>query len=253
MHFCRVQFFTCEYKMLHPSTISAIASGIFLLLVFIFSFRFLSSVQNAETTTKNPSIARSKPLTEEEKRKLERRLQKEAARAERELHERRQKEARDTARPSLYEEKLKRRENERETEQQRLEEERKSREIELSDEYSKWKTQIAVVDDFSIENDLKQRDRSIEAFISHLRKTKRSEAESIASIFQLSVEQVVSRVEELENQGIICGVFDDRARYLVLTLNEKESIKASIVGLTERKSLSEIHNIISKSVSLVSS
>ena len=229
-------------------SIVAGACALFLVLVCIASFWYLQTAGNR--ALKKPSAGSSAPrtLTEEQRKALERKLEREAARLNLELEQRRKEEARETAKPSFYEEKLRKREQERISKMQELEEEERKRDADLNAQYKKWKNKLTVVEVSEQNDTIHQRERSLDEFISHLINAKRCDVQSLASIFQLSIDQVVSRIHELEKQAKIYGIFDDQGRYLVLSESEMEGIKTVLSLLDERLSLNEIHSQISKLV-----
>ena len=230
-------------------SIVAVACALFLVVVCIASFWYLQTA-GIRALPKPPSTPSSAPrtLTEEQRKALERKLEREAARLNLELEQRRQKEARETAKPSFYEDKLRKREQERISKAQELEEEERTRDADLNAQYKNWKNKLSVVEVSEQDDTINPRYRSLDEFISHLIKAKRCDVQSLASIFQLSIDQVVSRILELENQGKIYGIFDDQGRYLVLSKLEMGEIKNIVWALDERVSLNEIHSHISKLV-----
>jgi hypothetical protein len=233
-----------------PSALLATLSGIFLILIFIVSLWALRQVQapKAETKKQPPASSSSKALSEVERNQLKRRLERETARINREEEEQRRKDALETAKPSFYEDKLRKREQQRMLQETAEENEKQIRERNINAQYSKWKTQITVVD--GSRETISHLPASVEEFIAHLTHKKRIEIETVASLFRLSVDQVLARIAALENQGRLFGIIDDQARYLQISVEEMTGIKNVIDQFDERLPINELHYRISKSISI---
>lgn len=173
-------------------------------------------------------------LSAQEERDLARRLEKQAQRIERERQAEAAREAAEIAKPSLYQEKLRKREEDR-LDRERLETvETQKREKELE----RWKSSITVQDE-----GVEQPPRdigSVHEFISYIEEHKVVDIETLAESFRLSVDQAIKRIEDLERQNLLYGVLDDRCRYIRITRDEVRAIKDSIEGSSSRVSVGTI-------------
>jgi len=118
-----------------------------------------------------------------------------------------------------------------------LEEERLKKEQE---EYDQWK------DMFSVENTGDQ-DEEIEAesqgllgeFVHFIKLRKVVVLEELASEFNLRTEQAINRVQALEKMGHLTGVFDERGKYIEVSLKEMEEL-AEFIRKRGRVSIRDI-------------
>jgi hypothetical protein len=126
---------------------------------------------------------------------------------------------------------IKEREMKREEEQKKeedamnkLKEEQKKKEEE---EYNKWKDFMAVQDEGEENVDNNSEDL-INDFINYIKLRKVVNLEDLSGEFKLSASDLVDRLKHLESQGRICGIIDDRGKYIYMT--EKE-LQVSIVNI----------------------
>jgi hypothetical protein len=128
--------------------------------------------------------------------------------------------------------KLKEQEKEREVREREMkrEEERKKEEDALNkikeelkkkeeDEYNKWKD-FMVVKDEGEENVDNNSEDLINDFINYVKLRKVVNLEDLSGEFKISANDLVDRLKHLESQGRICGIIDDRGKYIYMT--EKE-------------------------------
>jgi len=228
------------------SSILALLSLCFIILVFIVSFWFLRRVSFAR-----PSVAecdnrdgQNRALTAQERQQLERRMQREAMRARREEEERVRQEAHEMAKPSLYQEKLRKREEER------LARERAEAEItgklqeQETNEYGKWKNKISI----SEEGDGDVESVSVEDFVSYIRENKIVDIETLSARFNLKPDQVISRLQSLEAANHLFGVIDDRGRYFFISSNEIDAIKEALENASKRLRPDEIQRLVNSAI-----
>ncbi|EKX73302.1 conserved hypothetical protein [Theileria equi strain WA] len=69
---------------------------------------------------------------------------------------------------------------------------------------------------------------SIEDFIEFITSKKLCNVEELSTRFSLKAEDVVKRINELEEQDRIFGLLDDQGRYIYITQNEVDSILSHI-------------------------
>ena len=226
----------------------ALGSILFLICVFALSFILLKRTIRTTNTAKigNTSENHRRVLNEEERARVAQRLEREALRERREIERLRQQEAYETAKPSAYAEKLRKREEERllrEAEEAREKNERESKE---AAEYEKWKSQIHVTD--KGEDQENSSGALIEDFVECIRQDKILLIEDLASRFNLSTQTVVDRIRDLNQQGIVRGCFDDRGRYIPIHDNLVRSINQCINAYQERFQVSAIQVAINEAL-----
>ena len=226
-----------------PSQIHlAVAGLVFLVVVFVVSVVYLQRSQRKQDDKKTGPRPRG-ALNPEEERRLARHLERTAQRQERERREQAAREAEETARPNLYKEKIRIREEERLERERRDQEEAQSRDREVE----KWKNAISKVDEGN-EKPL-HNIQSVEEFAQYIMKRKVVEVESLASTFRLEIPETISRINDLMSQSKLFGVFDDRGRYILLLESEVKAIQEHISALNSRKTIRDICSNVSSIVS----
>jgi hypothetical protein len=210
----------------------AVVSIVFLVLVCVVSYVLLLRSRNPTVSEKSNQGRRG--LNNQEEQQLRRRLEREAHRAERDRQELIAKEAAELAKPSLYKEKLRKREEER------LERERDeaSKATQAQQELEKWTSSIKVQDQGA---DVPIRDLgSVNEFVDYILSRKVVEIEAVADAFRLSVEQVLDRIADLEKQGKLYGVVDDRGRFVQISMDEIKMLVQGIKSMTSRQTIIQI-------------
>jgi hypothetical protein len=223
-------------------TTLAVGSFIFLIAVFIGSFLYLRRVQNKQDEQKSSEVKGA--LNADERRRLAQRLEREAARAERERRQEAAREASETARSNPYKEKLRLREEERLQREEREAEEAKERERELD----KWKSSITKVDEGQEES--ARNISSIQEFFEYITQRKVVAIEDLATAFKMEVRTAAARVDDLVNQGRLFGVFDDRGRFIQVSQREIEAIQHYVSGLKCRQSVRKLCEELGSRISL---
>ena len=141
-------------------------------------------------------------------------------------------EQRDYQKQILEMKKLKDQEKEREEREREMkrEEERKKEEDEMNklkeeqkkkeeDEFNKWKDFMVVQDEGEENVDINSEDL-INDLINYIKIRKLVSLEDLSGEFKLNANDLVDRLKHLENQSRICGIIDDRGKYIYMT--EKE-------------------------------
>jgi len=123
--------------------------------------------------------------------------------------------------------KYKQKQAEKDAERERHEEEEKRAEEEKArreqEEFDKWKVSFAVeAEGEDTAADLGE--SAVERFIEHIQLRKVVHLEDVASRFQMRTAAVVNRIKELEKLGRLSGIFDDRGKYVYVTLEEMQSV-----------------------------
>ena len=225
----------------------ALGSIVFLVIVFAVSFFLLQRTIRRAAQRKdhvNPNQSK-RILSDEERMQIERRLQREALRQQREAERVRQQEAYEAAKPSAYADKIRKREEQRmirEADELRSREEKERRD---ATEYDKWKSQIEVTDNGEDEED---NGGLIQQLIHCLGGNQIQLLEDIASRFNLSIQQIVDRVRDLEQQGAITGCLDDRGRYIPISLDFMDRVDRQLRTCSERIPASGIQSCINSAL-----
>jgi hypothetical protein len=63
-----------------------------------------------------------------------------------------------------------------------------------------------------------------------LKKAKLSLLEDLSHKFKLSTKEIVDKIKQLEQQGAVSGIFDERGKYLVIEQEEWSAIRNYITA-----------------------
>jgi hypothetical protein len=219
--------------------ILAALSLVFLATVFVASFWFLKRINQSDP--RRQVIGRT-DLTPQERYQLARRIEREALRARREQAAINQRGALDTARPSYYQDKLKKREEERlAREQAEFEANRIKQQAELA-QYDQWKTTISITSEGCEKGDIV----SVEQFIEYIQENRIVNIEQVASIFSLTPDQVISRISDLENYGKLFGNLDERGKYTVIMGDQITSLNVALETFGDRWNIDALRHLVSR-------
>eukprot|EP01027_Heterolobosea_sp_BB2_P018612 GEZU01026192.1.p1 GENE.GEZU01026192.1~~GEZU01026192.1.p1 ORF type:complete len:194 (-),score=62.75 GEZU01026192.1:819-1400(-) len=132
----------------------------------------------------------------------------------------------------------------------RLEKEKREQE-----EYEKWKSLISVEETGAVHDDA-MRDAEansglFQRFIKYIQDHKVVAFEDLAVAFKLRTEDVIKRVQELEAQGTITGIFDDRGKFIYITEDEMQAV-AKFIKSRGRVAIAELSAESSKLINLES-
>lgn len=176
--------------------------------------------------------------------KAEKKVQREAA--ERDREERRKREQ------LLQEERDKQAERERAEELRAEEAERmvrEEREKKEHEEYLKMKEAFSVEEEgFDQETDREQEENLLQEFLTYVKQNKVLILEDLAAHFGLKTASVVDRIKELQANGNLTGVIDDRGKFIYISEDELQAV-AKFVRQRGRISIAELvensNNLIS--------
>ncbi|XP_018339996.1 PREDICTED: DDRGK domain-containing protein 1 [Trachymyrmex septentrionalis] len=166
--------------------------------------------------------------------KAEKKIQREAAEREREEHKKREQ--------LLQEEKDKQAEKERVEELRAEEAEKKAREEKERQEYEEY---LKMKEAFSVEEEgYEQENRECEEnllqeFLAYIKLNKVLVLEDLAAHFGLKTANVVERIQELQANGNLTGVIDDRGKFIYISEDELEAV-AKFVRQRGRVSITEL-------------
>ncbi|CAD1474568.1 unnamed protein product, partial [Heterotrigona itama] len=166
--------------------------------------------------------------------KSEKRAQREIA--EREREERKKKEQ------LLQEERDKQSEKERAEELRQEEAEKKAREEKERkeyEEYLKMKEAFSVEEEGYDQEDKEDEENLLQEFLQYIKQNKVVVLEDLAAHFGLKASSIVERIQELQANGSLTGVIDDRGKFIYISQEELEAV-AKFVRQRGRVSITEL-------------
>lgn len=168
---------------------------------------------------------------------------KEAKRVQREqeLYDREQRKAKEAKEDA---ERKQQEEIEAEAERKKAEAERlakEERERKEHEEYLKMKAAFSVEEEGFEEGDEDEQDNLLADFIQYIKDNKVVVLEDLAVAFKLKTQQAIERIQELQADGTITGVIDDRGKFIYVSEEElvavakfiKQRGRVSIADLAE--------------------
>jgi len=197
-----------------------------------------------EAGIKVPDGKIGKKKMEKLQAKADKKLQREAEQREREENKKK--------REKLDEEEQMRREKEKEEERQQEEEERRLREEkEKRDqaEYEAMKAAFSVEDEGCDGGDEEDEENKLVKFVNYIKETKVVLLEDLAAQFQLKTQEAIDRVTQLQEDGILTGVIDDRGKFIFISQEELESV-AKFIRQQGRVSIADLALNSNKLISL---
>merc|ERR1711973_966053 len=168
--------------------------------------------------------------------KADKKLQREAEQKEREENKKK--------REKLEEEERQKREMEKEEERRQEEEERKLRE-----EYEKLKAAFSVEDEGCDAEDEEDEENRLLKFINYIKETKVVLLEDLAAQFKLKAQEAIDRVTQLQEDGLLTEVIDDRGKFIYISMEEMEAV-AKFIKQQGRVSISDLAMNSNKLVTL---
>ncbi|KAK7077972.1 DDRGK domain-containing protein 1 [Halocaridina rubra] len=110
----------------------------------------------------------------------------------------------------------------REEQERKEREEREQRELE---EYMKMKAQFEVEEEGFTEAADEDSERNLlEEFVNFIKASKVVVLEDLAAKFQLKTQDVINRVTDLQKEGQLTGVIDDRGKFIYISIEELEGV-----------------------------
>jgi len=169
-----------------------------------------------------PVIDPNKTYTKKELAKLQKKKEKADAREQMEEYLK-QKKLREIEKEKIQLERdLKRKEDEAKENEiiQKMKEDKEKKEAE---EFAKWEKMFQVKEEGVSKEEFNE--KVITEFINYVKLRKVVSLEDIAGTFKISSKEVVNRLNDLEACGRICGVIDDRGKYIFITDKELSNIE----------------------------
>lgn len=207
---------TTDPSVMNEAVLAALGI-IFIIVVFVASLVVLSKKPISTPVTQISGLRRA-VLDENERRRLEQRVLRQREREER---QRRYESAVAAAELNPYQEKLRRREDERLERGRAERQEIQRRQREESAEFDEWKRNISVVDSGASESGPV---KSVHELVSYVKERKIVELSAVASAFGIQPDDAMARLTELEKQGKLYGVIDEKSRYVFIEEDERRKI-----------------------------
>merc|ERR1712066_166229 len=184
-----------------------------------------------EAGIKVPEGKIGKKKMEKLQAKADKKLQREAEQKEREENKKKRDE----------EDRLKR-EQEKEEERKIEEEERKIREEKErkeQEEYEKLKAAFSVEDEGCDAGEEGDEENKLLNFINYIKETKVVLLEDLAAQFHLKTQEAIDRVTQLQADGLLTGVIDDRGKFIYVSQEELEAV-AKFIRQQGRVSIADL-------------
>lgn len=184
----------------------------------------------------------NKTYTKKEKMKMEKKRAKAEEREMREeyLKQKKEKQMQEELAYQMKEQKRKEEEAKEEEMIRKIKEEKEAKEIE---EYKQWEKTFAVAEEG--EGKVTFSDKVAEEFVTYIKLRKVISIEDLSGTFKLSSAETVNKLQELESLGKICGIIDDRGKYVYLTDKELQQIE-KLINTRGRISKQELINQCNK-------
>jgi len=197
-----------------------------------------------EAGIKVPDGKIGKKKLEKLQAKADKKLQREAEQKEREENKKK--------RDKLEEEEKLLREKEKEEERLQEEEERRIREEKErkeQEEYEKLKAAFSVEDEGCDAEDAEDEDNKLIKFINYIKETKVVLLEDLAAQFKLKTQEAIDRVNQLQEDGLLTGVIDDRGKFIYISREELDAV-AKFIKQQGRVSIADLAMNSNKLVTL---
>jgi len=197
-----------------------------------------------EAGIKVPEGKIGKKKMEKLQAKADKKLQREAEQKEREENKKK--------REKMDEEEKQKREKEKEEERKIEEEERKVREEkerQEQEEYEKLKAAFSVEDEGCDADQDGDEDNKLLRFINYIKETKVVLLEDLAAQFHLKTQEAIDRVTQLQTDGLLTGVIDDRGKFIYISQEELEAV-AKFIKQQGRVSITDLAMSSNKLITL---
>jgi len=187
-----------------------------------------------EAGIKVPDGKIGKKKLEKLQAKADKKLQREAEQREREENKKK--------RDKIEEEEKRRRDLEREEELRQEEEEisrREEKERKEQEEYEALKAAFSVEGEGCDAEDEGDEENRLLKFVNYIKETKVVLLEDLAAQFHLKTQEAIDRVTQLQEDGLLTGVIDDRGKFIYISQEELEAV-AKFIRQQGRVSISDL-------------
>ncbi|XP_034484679.1 DDRGK domain-containing protein 1 [Drosophila innubila] len=158
---------------------------------------------------------------------------------EQELHDREQRKVKEAQEEA---ERKQQDELEAEVERKKAESERlakEERERKEHEEYLKMKAAFSIEEEGYEEGDADEKENLLADFIQYIKDNKVVLLEDLATAFKLKTQQAIERIQELQANGTITGVIDDRGKFIYISEAELTAV-AKFIKQRGRVSIAEL-------------
>merc|ERR1712111_285593 len=143
---------------------------------------------------------------------------------------------------------------EKEKEEERLQEEeerriREEKERKEQEEYEKLKAAFSVEDEGCDAEEEGDEENKLLKFVNYIKETKVVLLEDLAAQFKLKTQEAIDRVTQLQEDGLLTGVIDDRGKFIYISQEELESV-AKFIRQQGRVSIADLALNSNKLISL---
>merc|ERR1712019_90759 len=133
---------------------------------------------------------------------------------------------------------------EKEKEEERLQEEgerriREEKEKKEQEEYEKLKAAFSVEDEGCDAEEEGDEENKLLKFVNYIKETKVVLLEDLAAQFHLKTQEAIDRVTQLQADGLLTGVIDDRGKFIFISQEELESV-AKFIRQQGRVSIADL-------------
>lgn len=187
--------------------------------------RFEQNNNNVANNNTPPVIDPNKNYTKKELHKMEKKKVKADAREQMEEYLK-QKKLREIEKERDYLEKEHKRKEEESKEEEIVRKVLEEKEKKEAEEYAKWEKMFEINEEGEEKEEFN--DNVITEFINYVKLRKVVSLEDLAGTFKISSSEAVARLKELESAKRICGIVDDRGKYIYLTEKELLNIEKFI-------------------------
>lgn len=162
-------------------------------------------------------------LTKKDMKKMEKKKMKEEQREyQKQMLE--AKKLREQEKEREYLEKDRKREEERQKEEEILKKLKDDQEKKENEIFDQWKDKFNIMEEGEEHVDINNEDL-INDFINYIKLRKVVALEDLSGQFKINSNELIERLKSLEDNGRICGIIDDRGKYIYLTDKELASIE----------------------------
>merc|ERR1712059_213659 len=190
-----------------------------------------------EAGVKVPDGKIGKKKMEKLQAKADKKVQREAEVKEREDNRKR--------REKLDQEEKADREREKEAEKEKEEAEQRVREEKERKEHEEY---LKLKEAFRVEDD---EENKLQKFINYIKETKVVMLEDLAAHFHLKTQEAIDRVVQMQEDGLLTGVIDDRGKFIYISQQELEDV-AKFIKQQGRVSITDLAANSNKLITLSS-
>lgn len=126
---------------------------------------------------------------------------------------------------------------------------REERERKEHEEYLKLKAAFSIEEEGFEEGDEDEKENLLQEFVQHIKDNKVVVLEDLANHFKLKTQQAIDRISELQKNGTLTGVIDDRGKFIYISSEELQSV-AKFIRQRGRVSITELAECSNKLINL---